>query len=139
MNPATVETLMTAKVISVEPDCPISDLVGKLHAYRISCVVVCQDEVPMGVITERDVVGFAFTLLSGREESREVAADLMSPSVTTLSIDASLDDAVELANRERIRHLPVVDADQRLVGLLTQTDLLRALLARMGGPATSSG
>ena len=129
---------MTSKVISVEPDCPISDVVGKLHAYRISCVVVCQDEVPMGVITERDVVGFAFTLVSGREESREQAADLMSSSVTTLPIDASLDDALELVDRDRIRHLPVVDADQRLVGLVTQTDLLRALIARMGGSGASS-
>ena len=130
---------MTTKVISVEPDCPIPEIVGKLHAYRISCVVVCQDEVPMGVITERDVVGFAFTLLSGREESREQAAHIMSSSVTTLPVDASLDDAVELANRERIRHLPVVDADQRLVGLVTQTDLLRALIAQMSGPGASSG
>ena len=128
MHPTTLKTLMSAKVISVDPDCSISDVVGKLHAYRISCVVVCQDEVPMGVITERDVVGFAFTLLSGREESRERAVDLMSSSVTTLSIDASLDEALELANSERIRHLPVVDADQRLVGLVTQTDLLRALI-----------
>ncbi len=138
MHPATIETLMTSKVISVEPDCPIPDLVGKLHAYRISCVVVCEDEVPLGVITERDVVGFAFKLASGREDSRTQAADLMSPRVTTLPVDASLDDALELVDRERIRHLPVVDVDQRLVGLVTQTDLLRALIARMGGPGASS-
>lgn len=127
--PDTVLSIMTSKVISVEPDCPIADLVGKLHAYRISCVLVCQDEVPLGVITERDIVGLAFTLLSGREETRQRACDLMSSSIRTVSVDSSLDDAVEMAESERIRHLPVVDADGKLVGLVTQTDLLRALIA----------
>ena len=125
---AGVESLMTKRVISVAPDCPIADVLKKLHVYRISCIVVCEEEIPIGVISERDAVGIAYNLASGREETRSLARELMSSSVTTILEGDSLEDAIALVESERIRHLPVVDVSGRLVGLLTQTDLLRASL-----------
>ena len=52
----------------------------------------------------------------------------MSPHLTTVKLGDSFEHAIEIVEEERIRHLPVVDDDGRLVGLLTQTDLLRAAL-----------
>lgn len=126
MAPVTVETLMTSKVVSVRPETPIADVVGKLHAYRISCVVVCEDEMPLGIISERDVIGYAYGLVSDRDELRRTAGELMSSGVTTVGPEDSLEHALDLVVEQRIRHLPVVDADGRLLGLLTQTDIMRA-------------
>jgi CBS domain-containing protein len=125
---STVETIMARKVVSVDPDCRITEVVSKLRGFLISCVVVCEEGVPVGIISERDIVGLAFTLLSGRKESRTLARELMSSSVTTVRCTDSLNDAVAVAARERIRHLPVVDEDGHLVGLVTQSDLLRAAM-----------
>lgn len=122
----SIEKLMTSKVVSVGPASPVKDVLQKLHAYRISCVVVCDGKTPVGIISERDVVGLAFDLASGRAGTHETAADLMSSEVKTIHRLDSLEDAARLASRERIRHLPVVDDDGHLVGLLTQSDLLRA-------------
>jgi CBS domain-containing protein len=117
---------MSKKVIHVDPECSVTEVVGKLHAYRISCVVVCEEGAPIGVITERDIVGLAFSLLSGKDQSQRSARDLMSSSMTTARASDSCDDAASLAEQERIRHLPVVDDTGQLVGLVTQSDLLRA-------------
>ncbi len=123
--PRTVESLMTTKVITVDPDCPIAEVVEKLRAYRISCVIVCEKEIPIGLISERDIVGIAFNYASGKGETRKLAREIMSDSVTTIDSCDSLDDAIALVEGQRIRHLPVTDVAGRLVGLVTQTDLLR--------------
>jgi len=123
----TIETIMTRKVVSVAPDATIADVIGKLYAYKISCVVVCEESLPVGMISERDIVGVAMNLAAGKAESREQARDLMSSSLTTVPFGDSLEQALELAIEQRIRHLPVVDDRGWLVGLVTQSDLLRGL------------
>ncbi len=117
---------MTRKVIRLEPDCPVPDVLKKLHAYRISCVVVCEGDIPIGVISERDIVGLAYKLISGREGIPAAARELMSSPVITVRASDSIDQAIALVEKHHIRHLPVVDENGRLAGLLTQTDLLRA-------------
>lgn len=121
----TVESLMTRKVITVDPDCPIADVVKKLRTYRISCVIVCEEEIPIGLISERDIVGIAFNYACGKGETRKLAREIMSDPVTTIDSCDSFDDAIALVEGQRIRHLPVTDVAGRLVGLVTQTDLLR--------------
>lgn len=51
-------------------------------------------------------------------------ADFMSIDPITISVDASIEDAEELLREHRISGLPVVDADGRLVGVISLTDLL---------------
>ena len=51
-------------------------------------------------------------------------ADLMSMDPITVSVDASIEDTEELLREHRISGLPVVDADGRLVGVISITDLL---------------
>jgi CBS domain-containing membrane protein len=55
--------------------------------------------------------------------------DIMQPEVTTLRLDDSLDLAEDIMTLGRVRHLPVVSGDNRLVGLVTQRDLLKASVA----------
>jgi CBS domain-containing membrane protein len=55
--------------------------------------------------------------------------DVMQKEVATLSLEDSLDVAEDIMNLGRVRHLPVVAGDRRLVGLVTQRDLLRASVA----------
>ncbi|MBW2413339.1 MAG: CBS domain-containing protein [Deltaproteobacteria bacterium] len=123
----SVENIMTAKVVSIEPGCPLVEVVKKLYAYGVSCVLVCEDELPVGIISERDIIGYALNLATGKAEPRETATDLMTSPLTTVRSDAPVDDAVAIVTEHRIRHLPVVDADGKLVGLLTQSNLLHAL------------
>ncbi len=57
---------------------------------------------------------------------RESQGSHADPHVVTLNVDDTLGIADDIMSMGRIRHLPVVDADNRLVGLLTQRDLFKA-------------
>jgi CBS domain-containing protein len=59
--------------------------------------------------------------------------NLMSSQVRTLEMNAALSLADEVMAMERIRHLPVLDEDEELVGIVTQRDLFRGALARALG------
>ena len=123
----SVESIMTAKVVSIEPGCPLVEVVKKLYAYGVSCVLVCEDELPVGIISERDIVGYALNLATGKDEPRQNAQDLMTSPLTTVRSDAPVEKAIAIVAKQRIRHLPVIDAEGKLVGLLTQSNLLQAL------------
>jgi acetoin utilization protein AcuB len=59
--------------------------------------------------------------------------EIMTQSVVTLSPEQSLRQAVELLLTHRIRHLPVVDGDSRLVGIVTDRDVKRATPSLLSG------
>jgi CBS domain-containing membrane protein len=60
---------------------------------------------------------------------RKLVRDLMTPVVEVLSVGDTLATAREQIERGHIRHLPVVDGDNRLVGLLTHRNILKAWLS----------
>ncbi|MEE9280660.1 MAG: GGDEF domain-containing protein [Myxococcota bacterium] len=119
----SIESIMTKDVLCADPEESLVDVLQKLHKNRISCVPVCDGDVPVGMITERDIVGIAARALAG-EENRRVAGEVMSFPVTTIRATDSLEDAAARAQSAQIRHLPVVDDDGRLLGVVTQSDLL---------------
>lgn len=115
---------MTAKVATVNPDTPLSEVAAKMTQSRLSCIVVVEKDHPIAVVTERDMTRLASQMLSG--EATHSLRDVMSPGVITLNVDASCNEAVELANAKRIRRMVIVDNDGKLAGVATQSDLLRA-------------
>jgi acetoin utilization protein AcuB len=56
--------------------------------------------------------------------------DLMTPSLVTIGHDATIADAWRLMRAQQVRHLPVLDADRRLIGMLTDHDLRQVILER---------
>jgi len=123
-----VEELMSPDVLCVEPQATVLEVVGAMRRHSYSCVVVAQDKVPLGVITERDAVGLLAEVLSNPRGRRSRAVDIMSACLTTVAGRATLFEALVLSRTRKIRHLPVVDAEGRLSGLVTQSDLVRAHL-----------
>jgi CBS domain-containing membrane protein len=62
--------------------------------------------------------------------------DLMRTEIVTLNLGDALDIASDIMSLGRIRHLPVVDASQRVVGIVTQRDLLKASISSVLGLGT---
>jgi len=125
-----ISSLMTRDVASVAPGATLADVVANLRDRRISCVLVCEGRVPVGIITERDLVSLAGVGHDGAPCPYS-ARDLMSAPVTSVPETAGLDEALALARRHQVRHLPVVDDRGRLAGIVTQTDLLDAYVAHV--------
>jgi len=117
---------MTKTVTSATTGTPFADIVARMRDNRHSCTVVAELDRPVGIITERDVLLAFAGLLEDNESVPASAADIMSSPPVTITEDATLFEALVIANSYKIRHLPVVRRDGGLVGVLSYTDLVQA-------------
>ncbi|MFK7862162.1 MAG: diguanylate cyclase [Granulosicoccus sp.] len=115
---------MTSKVATVCPETTLLEATELMTHSRFSCLVVVQHDRPLAVVTERDMTRLASQLLCGQTDM--TLRDVMSPNLITLKLDATCNEALELANAKRIRRLVLVDNEGKLAGVATQSDLLRA-------------
>lgn len=124
MNEYCVYELMTAEVVTCSPDESLLNVVKTISSKHFSCLVVVEDDIPVGIITERDLVEiFSETLNGVTWDNLEIKHFMTSP-IITITEGMSLHDAVALSRSKKIRHIPVVNAGNKLVGILTQTDII---------------
>jgi CBS domain-containing protein len=126
-NPAEeikIADVMTPNVITCKPNDTIVDAARKMAQYNIGSVVVVDEKgVIVGILTEGDIV--RRVVARGLDPSKTLVGDVMTRNPVTIFSDASLVAAADLMKRKGIGHLPVVDNDGRLVGIITRTDIVR--------------
>jgi two-component system, cell cycle sensor histidine kinase and response regulator CckA len=95
-------------------------------ALAASCALVVENGVLLGLLTERDIVKF---LADGRDLTNLTIADVMTQSLISLSLDdtKTVLTALGLLQQYRIRHLPVLDQQGQLIGLITPHSIRRVL------------
>lgn len=119
MKHAKVGFLMTDEVISVVGRTPSDDVAALLVDHDISGVpVVDGDERVIGVISRTDLL----------IRDHLTARDVMTEPAVTVHADQTVTEAARLITRRGVTRLPVVDEEDRLVGIVTRRDLLRVFL-----------
>lgn len=126
MKEILITSLMTPEVDLVTPDTCLKQVVAKMREKRHSCVIVGEDGVPTGIVTERDLVKMLDQMMNDASMPEHRVDEIMAAEPHTVHHGQSLFDALAITRAEHIRHLPVVDDEDKLVGLLTQTDLANA-------------
>jgi CBS domain-containing protein len=107
---------MTRDVLTVRVEDPVDAAVDIIVARRVTGVpVVDEEQRCVGVVTESDILG----------KRGSTVGEIMTANAVTVEEDVSLAEAAEIMLTQRIRRLPVVRADNTLVGLLTRMDLVR--------------
>ena len=117
----TVDALMVANPVTCAGDTTVKEAATIMRDNRISCICVAENELLTGIVTLRDLVGRV--LADGLSMDTPVA-QIMTPDPRTLPQTAIGSDVLHLMMEHRLGHLPIVSAD-RLVGIVTQTDLTR--------------
>jgi CBS domain-containing protein len=112
---------MTHGVITVAPAEPVEAALRAMLDHDVGSVVVVDDGRTVGVFTERDVTR---RVLDDADLLARPVGDVMAAPVVTVAPSTDVVAAFELLNARGIRRLPVVD-DGRLVGIVTERDLLR--------------
>ena len=124
-------------VVTVKPLDSVRHARELLERHRINQLPVVVDGRVVGIVTDRDLRdAFPSVFDSTRrvrrhpeiDPDRVPVRDVMSVRVVTLPADASVAEGAAVLRRERIGAAPIVDADQRLRGILTRSDLLQALM-----------
>lgn len=110
----------------------ISKAVARMAEHNIGAVVVRDDDSVVGIFTERDVMQGLHS--AGADFLEGNLKTSMITKVVIMSPDQTMDEALDLMNKNRFRHLPVMDQNQ-LVGLLSIRDLIAHKLDRIKSTA----
>jgi CBS domain-containing protein len=139
----TVADVMSTDLVVATRTTPYKELVRRMRERGVNAVpIVDPDRHLIGIVTETDL---AFKqeyrpsgqplFLEGTQQRRQrrkatatLAEECMSDPAAIIGPDATVPTAARLLHRQGVHHLPVVDADGRLVGIVTRRDLLAVFL-----------
>jgi CBS domain-containing protein len=127
MNEVYVSEVMATKVTACSPNTKIKDVIKILSRNRISSLVITENDEPIGIITERDLVAIMEDMLSDVVCDNLSIDYFMTKPIFTVHSDIILREAVQYSIHKHVRHLPVVNENNKLIGLLTQTDMVIGL------------
>lgn len=117
-----VKDVMVKEIITVNPTTKIRDAVELMNKNQIGCLVVTRKGKPVGIMTERDVLKKIVCSCKNPEQTR--VSEIMSKPLIVGRVDMDWLEAVKLMLDRNIKKLPILD-DERLVGLVTLTDIAR--------------
>lgn len=115
---------MKSPVKTVHPDDDVRDASGFMVAERIHCLPVVENDELVGILTASDILaerGSRKARQGGGHSAR--VTDIMTPDPICCRPEQPLFDIVLQMVREDVRHVPVVDADGAIVGIVTDRDV----------------
>ncbi len=147
--------IMTKNVITVTPDTSVADIARLLMENRISAVPVIENGRPVGIVSEGDLLRqiepgaprqpkwlelvFSRDTLAAEyiHSHARIAHQIMTRNPITVMEDTLIGDIVDILESKRIKRVPVVDLGGHVVGIVSRSNLLHALVARAQPPMRS--
>jgi CBS domain-containing protein len=115
--------VMTARVISAPPETTVRSVCNIMREHEIGAVpIVDVLGRVLGLVTDRDVVVRA--VAARRDIDRVQAGDIMSVGIECARLDTPVTGLAEKMARYRVRRIPVVDDEEKLVGIVSRDDLV---------------
>ena len=125
---AKVRDIMQKNVITIEKTKKAQDAAIILKDKEISFLVVVNDNKPIGIVSERDIVR---KIVADNKESQSTPLEtIMSKNFKWVEPNASIESAVQKMLNNNIRRLVVLENDE-LAGVITQTDLTEFLRSKI--------
>ncbi|SFX62174.1 CBS domain-containing protein [Streptomyces atratus] len=123
MRHRSVSDLMTPAAVSVQRGTTFKEIARLLDEFGITAVPVLDENgCPVGVVSEADLLR--------RHDTGNTAVDLMSHPAITAGPGWSAVRAARVMEKHKVKRLPVIDSEGRLIGVLSRSDLLQLFLRR---------
>ena len=131
-----VRDRMSSPPVTITPDTTLQDALNLMHEHRFRRLPVVDEKGRLvGIVSERDLLYASpppATLLNGLELNHVLSKlqieEVMTQDVITTTPDAFIEDAARLMVENKIGGLPIVDEDNHVVGVITETDVFRAFI-----------
>jgi len=129
MHSRTVGEVMTGDVVHAQPAAPCQEVARLLDRHRVGGLpVVDADDKVIGVVSRTDLVRHQAANPHPSPEDPVTASGLMTTPAVTVHPEQRVVDAARIMERRAVGRLPVVDEEDRLIGIATRRDLLRAFV-----------
>ena len=126
-----VHEVMTDSPRCVTPETLLSEAAELMESEDMGSLPVLDGEQLAGLVTDRDIVIRA--IAKGKDPPGMPVREVASRELVTVHADDNLSDALKLMASQQVRRLPVVDQDNRLVGVLAQADIAAGAKERAVG------
>ncbi len=116
-------------VPTVSGTATVFEIASVMAEFNIGAVIVTREFEPLGIVTERDIIR---RIMLGKKDPHEIIAqEIMTAPLITIHYDRTIEEALEIMHRNRVRRLVVLKGES-MVGLLTERRLLLASLGWTG-------
>src|SRR5579875_77415 len=116
--------IFTRNVVVAGPEETLAAVSLKMQEHNVGTIVVVENHRPVGIITDRDL---ALALGAQRVSLHTEVQNVMTRHILAIPEDTSIYTATKFMREREVRRLPIVDREDRLVGMVTLDDLLRFL------------
>ncbi len=120
----------SAEVHHVGPEDSMLEALQRMAEYRIGALMVLEGDRSgpiAGIVTERDYA--RKIVLQGRNSATTPVREVMTAAVHCVDMAQTCEECMALMTRERIRHLPVLDDQKMLAGIVSIGDLVKAIIS----------
>ena len=123
----SLETLCRREIVCVDVNTPVLEATGMMEEMNVGSVVVIQNDRPVGIVTDRDVV--LRVVNKKLDPAKCKAGDIMSLDLVTLKQSTGLYEALEQIKESgsRVRRFPIVDEHGAIKGIITLDDVIYLL------------
>jgi CBS domain-containing protein len=116
--------IFTRSVVTAGPEETLAAVALRMQEHNVGTVVIVEDRRPVGIVTDRDL---ALALGAQGVSVQAQVQKVMTPHVLAIPEDTGIYTATKFMREREVRRLPIVDREDRLVGIVTLDDLLRFL------------
>ncbi|MBA2446743.1 MAG: CBS domain-containing protein [Chloroflexi bacterium] len=120
-----VRDVMTRKPEVVSPDAKIAEVARKMRDLDVGALPVCDGERLLGMVTDRDIS--VRVTAEGKDPNETPVRQAMSAELTWVFEDETARSAATIMSQRQIRRLPVMDRNDKLVGIVALGDVAREL------------
>jgi PAS domain S-box-containing protein len=120
----SVGQVMSRDIVSLHPSVSVFVAMKLMNERRISSLLMEEGGIPLGIITERDLL----RLIRSEKDLTQIALEeVMSTPVQTVYSDVSSHDAAKILSKNKLRRLVVTNSGGQCVGIITETDMVKGL------------
>jgi CBS domain-containing protein len=129
------KNIMKTKVITVSPSAPITEAALLMRDEDIGALLVVDDvEVPVGIITDRDIV--VSVLAENKDPEEIVVEDVMTKKLVTVQEDTNVFDILRTLSKHSIRRVPVTRKG-KLTGMISVDDIVVVVATELANLAAA--
>src|SRR2546428_7811988 len=126
----TIESILCQKsreIWTISPDATVYDAIALMAEKNVGALLVMEGEKLAGIVSERDYS--RKVMLRGKTSRNTYVREIMTTDLTTARPRQTVEDCLRFMTEKRIRHLPVVEENGKLRGVISIGDLVKHVIS----------